>query len=217
MGMWKKLWKKLLSLFGRKGQETEKAGGRRIKELRIDMGPLQRLRFREAGAEVCRTREELDESRIRDVLQRLLDGELRWLAIEFQLQGEGIYVKRLKKIVYQPYETALVLHQSGGKFACLYFSGHTYRVYLSIGNEYPYYHVDSKELQRIPVGDVTLVEYGIHAAPEGVLEAVGEVLRDIPGAENRLYGPGRWSANNNGVGGGTNTYQKLRREWGLLE
>lgn len=56
MGMWKKLWKKLLSLFGRKGQETEKAGGRRIKELRIDMGPLQRLRFREAGAEVCRTR-----------------------------------------------------------------------------------------------------------------------------------------------------------------
>ncbi len=217
MKRFEKLWKKILSLFGQKGEKREKTGSRLTKELRIDMGPLQRIRFQEAGEEFCRTREELNEDEIRNVVQRLLDGELRWLAIEFQLQGEGTYVKRLKKTVYQPYETALVLHQSGGRFACLYFSGHTYRVYLSIGNEHPYYHVDSKELQKIPVGDAVLVEYGIHAHPESVLEAVSDVLRDIAGAEDRLYGPGRWSANNNGVGGGPNTYQKLRREWGLLE
>ena len=85
-------------------------------------------------------------------MDETLNGRYSYFAADFIFQGEGIYVKRVKKKVYRPYHSTLVLHQDFGNMACFFFAGDSQRCYELIGDFDAYYG----ECRFLPVGKLVL-------------------------------------------------------------
>lgn len=89
--------------------------------------------------------QDLDVPALEDLLERFYTGQLAQLELDFTLQGEGIYVKRLKKKVYQPSRLTLELIQEDGRYACVCFDDREFYVYWLIAGRDAYFHEDCKE------------------------------------------------------------------------
>lgn len=195
-------------------------GGNKInlpEALEVDPKLIEWVRIRGEGhEEEIISGSMLTSKQIVHWIDETLNGRYVYLAIDFLFQGEGIYVKRLKKKVYRPFHSTLVIHQSAGKMACLFFAGDSMYCYKLIGDYHAYCEVDSKELLWIPVGDVVLSEYVVFRERSGIDRALYWLFSDLEHADRRLKASGFWSATNV-FPGGANNYKRMRRELGLLE
>lgn len=159
---------------------------------------------------------ELTSEQIVQMMDETLNGRYTYFAIDFLFQGKGIYVKRLKKKVYSPYHSTLVLHQGAGNFACLFFAGDSLCYYELIGNFFAYYYVDVKKFRMISVGHVMLPEDIVFQERTGIDRALHMLFSDLEHADKYLKNSSLWSARNV-FPGGKNNYNRRRRELGLLE
>lgn len=187
------------------------------RQLQLDAERVNWVHTRKEGEEEVCLDDKPTSEQIVGLIDQILNGQYAYLAVDFQFQGEGTYVKRLDKMVYRPYHSTLVIHQGDGKLACLFFSGSSMCAYELIADFYAYREVDSKDLRQIPVGYAALVEYVIHDNRDKIDEALCQMFScfdDVDGWLGKL-GSGLWSAQNV-FPGGKNNYQKLRRELGLL-
>lgn len=191
--------------------------GRLPAGININMKAVEQLRIWDANGETCYPGEKLDQKTVEDAVGMILDRKLCRLAIDFCFQGEGTYVKRLKKTVYTPYQSTMVIHQGSGRYACLYFDGNTKHIHMSIGDMYVYSHVDGKAVKTLQVGDAELKEYAVHKNKKSIYPAICYLLNGTEQSGMALGDSGLWSTENYAYNGGPNTYQKMRRELGLLE
>lgn len=170
----------------------------------------------EKGEEQTVSEDALTVKQIVQWIDETLDGQYVYFALDFMLQGEGIYVKRLNKTVFRPFHSTLVLHQSAGNMACLFFAGDSMCCYRLIHDFYAYCEIDSSELRMLPVGETKLTEYIVFQERSKIDEALRILFLDLEYAAERMKGSKRWSILNM-FPGVVNNYNKLRREQGLLE
>ncbi len=187
-----------------------------VADVKVDMEFVVWVRVCEDGIMQQFSRNELTSEQIVQMMNETLNGRYTYFAADFLFQGKGIYVKRLKKKVYSPYHSTLVLHQGLGNFACLFFAGDSLCCYELIGNFYTYYYVDIKELQMLSVGNVMLPETIVFQERTGIDRALHMLFSHLKYADKHLKKSSLWSAQNV-FPGGRNNYNRWRRELGLLE
>ncbi len=187
-------------------------------KLEVDLQWTQWVRVRrENGEGKFFSREELTPGQVVQLMDQTLDGQYVYFAMDFQFQGEGEYVKRLKKTVYRPFHSTLVLHQGSGNLACLFFAGDSMCCYMLIGNYKAYFETDISELCQLPVGDAKLSEDMVfrNGNREEIDKALCALFSDLEHADSRLAQSKQWGAQI-AWPGGANNYNRRRRELGLL-
>ena len=107
-----------------------------------------------------------DRAELDALLERFYAGELERLELEFSLPGEGTYVRRLKKTVYQPYALILELARRGGKTACLLMDDRNSSLEWLIYNQKAYFETDMRQLAPAAVAELETKEYLTHPGPE---------------------------------------------------
>lgn len=187
-----------------------------VDEVKVDPGLVAWVRVCKEGVTQQFSGNGLTSEWIVQLMDETLNGQYTYFAVDFLLQGEGVYVRRLKKKVYRPFHSTLVLHQGSGKLACLFFAGDSMCCYELIGNPYAFYHVDIQDLQEIRVGNAMLAEHTVFHKRGGIDRALKMLFSDLESADRRLKESPRWSVQNVWPGG-INNYNRRRREMGLLE
>ncbi|MDE6363579.1 MAG: hypothetical protein K2L86_04830 [Lachnospiraceae bacterium] len=161
----------------------------------------------------------LTSEQIVQYMDETLNGRYTYFAADFLLQGEGIYVKRLKKKVYRPYHSTLVLHQGSGNMACFFFAGDSLCCYELLGNFDAYYEVylgEKEAYQTLPVGNVELTQSLVFHERSGIDRALKMLFSDLENADKWLSKSSFWSRQNV-FPGGVNNYNRWRQKMGLLE
>ncbi|MCH5344753.1 MAG: hypothetical protein J1E64_12005 [Acetatifactor sp.] len=158
----------------------------------------------------------LTSEKLARLIEDTLAGEYTRLVINFRFQGEGMYVKRLNKTVYNPIHSTLVLHHVDGKFACVFFAGGSKHCYALISDFHIYRTVEMDEIRQIPLGGAVLPEYVIHQNRDLLDKALRYLFLDVEKIDDRLCSSQRWSAENLFLHG-NNKYTEMRRKWGALE
>lgn len=192
-------------------QAQEKEYAELPQKLSVNLEFVENVRVWQEEGETLYPKEALTE----ELFTGLLEGKWRRLAVDFWFQGEGVYVKKLKKKVYRPFHSILVLHQDADGYACLFFAGGTGYCHMLIGDFYAYMEVDSKDIRKVRVGDAELPEYGVHKDRERIDKALRALFMDPESADKRFYDSKLWSTNN--ISGGVKMLEKYLREWGLPE
>lgn len=188
-----------------------------VADVTVDVSLVEWVRIREGNGEMqTYPGSALTSGQIVQWMDETLRGRYTYLAVDFVFQGEGIFVKRLRKKVYQPYHNTLVLHQSAGNMACLFFAGDDMCCYELIGDFEAYYHTDMKLLRQILVGGAVLPEYAVFQERSGIDRALRMLFSDLEHAGKWLTKSSLWSADI-AFPGGINNYNRRRRELGLLE
>lgn len=102
---------------------------------------------------------------LEEVLDRFCSGKLDRLELNFTLQGEGSYIRRLKKAVYQPYVLTLELIREKGRCMCLLLDGEERTFYKLIADRDSYMNVDIKDLKKTAFCGQTVEEYAVLTTP----------------------------------------------------
>lgn len=170
---------------------------------------------KEGGEDQVLSGDALTSGQVVQWLDETLGGQYVYFAMDFLLQGEGMYVKRLKKTVYRSFHATLVLHQGSGNMACLFFAGDSMCCYKLIGDFHSYCEVDCKEIRKLPVGDAMLPEYMVFHRRGEIDKALRMLFSDLENADKWLGESSLWSADV-AFPGGINNYNRRRRELGLL-
>lgn len=111
------------------------------------------------------------------LLERFCTGELARLELEFSLPGEGTYVRRLKKTVYQPYALTLELARQGETIVCFLMDDrHGYLEWL-IHDRQAYFHTDTALLAPARAGEIETKKYLTHPGPELLRRELPFLLR----------------------------------------
>lgn len=103
------------------------------------------------------------------ILERFYRGELAQLELEFTLRGQGAYVRRLGKVIYQPYRLSLELIREGRRCMCLLLDGWQPTVYHLIADREPYMNVDIKALKQTVFHGQAVKEYTVFSASDSPL------------------------------------------------
>ena len=187
-----------------------------VADVSVDMDLMQWVRICEENGEMQTfPGSALTSEQTVRLMDETLKGRYTYLAADFLLQGEGIYVKRLGKKVYRPFHSTVVLHQGEGKMACIFFAGDSMCCYELIGDFEAYDYIEMKELRQIPVGGAVLPEYAVFRERSGIDRALRMLFSDLESADKRLGKSSLWSADI-AFPGGINNYNRRRRELGLL-
>lgn len=93
------------------------------------------------------------------MLDRFCGGDLAHLELNFTLPGEGTYVRRLNKTVYQPFQLTLELIREGDRSMCLLLDGQDHSIYRVIADRKPYMEVDIKQLEHTTFCGQTVKRY----------------------------------------------------------
>lgn len=101
-----------------------------------------------------------------EVLDRFCSGELDRLELNFTLQGEGTYVRRLKKAVCQTFPFTLELIREGKRCMCLALDGGERTFYKLVAHRDPYMNVDIKDLKKTVFCGQTVEEYAVFSTPD---------------------------------------------------
>jgi len=188
-----------------------------VEDVTVDMKLTEWVHIRGKNGEMQTfPKSVLTSKQIVQWMDETLKGWYPYLAVDFLLQGEGMYVKRLKKTVYRPFHSTIVLHQGGGNMACMFFAGDSMCCYQLIGDFEAYYDCTMRDLCQIPVGGVVLSEYLVFKERSGIDRALCMLLSDLEHADNWLRKSSLWSAEA-AFPSGINNYNRRRRELGLLE
>lgn len=187
-----------------------------VEEVKVDPELIAWVRICKEGVTQQFSGSGITSEWVVQLMDETLNGQYTYFAVDFLLQGEGVYVKRLKKKVYRPFHSTLVLHQGSGKLACLFFAGDSLSCYELIGNFHAYCDVDMQDLQGIRVGNAILAEHAVLYERSGIDRALKMLFSDLESADKRLKESSRWSADI-AWPGGINNYNRRRREMGLLE
>lgn len=194
---------------------TGKLGLRRaVEHIPMDLSAIESVRLWKGTQEQVFQKEALSEELVSESIEAVLSGGSTRLVIAYLFQGEGMYVKKLKKRVYSPYYCYLVLHHVEGKLACLYFVGNTQHCHLLISDFHAYRQVDSKDIKQILLGEAILPEYGVHYDSTNIRKALHCVLPNPETADKELLDSGFWSSQ---ITRGEVGYQKLQKEWGFVD
>lgn len=188
-------------------------------DVKVDPERTVWVRVCEAGAMRQYEGSTLTSEQIVQLMDETLNGRYTYFAADFLLQGEGIYVKRLKKKVYRPYHSTLVLHQGAGNMACFFFAGDSLCCYELIGDFDAYFEVYLREketYQILPVGKVELTRNLVFRERSGIDRALKMLFSDLEHADKWLSKSSLWSRQN-AFPGGVNNYNKWRQRRGLLD
>ena len=188
-------------------------------DVKVDPEVTVWVRVCEAGTMRQFAGSTLTSEQIVQLMDETLNGRYTYFAADFLLQGEGIYVKRLKKKVYRPYHSTLVIHQGAGNMACFFFAGDSLCCYELIGDFDAYYEVYLREkeaYQILPVGKVELSQNLVFHERSGIDRALKMLFSDLENADKWLSKSSLWSRQN-AFPGGVNNYNRWRRRRGLLE
>ncbi|MEY8418276.1 hypothetical protein AALA83_03200 [Oscillospiraceae bacterium 44-5] len=98
-------------------------------------------------------------------LDRFCGGELDRLELHFVLRGEGAYVRRLRKTVYQTFPFTLALLREQDRCMCMAFDGQESAVYRLIADVRSYMEVDTKLLAKTVFCGQTVEEYVVFQEP----------------------------------------------------
>ena len=112
--------------------------------------------------------QDLDTPALEKLLERFYSGQLAQLELDFTLQGEGVYVKRLKKKVYQPSRLTLDLIQDGGRYLCVCFDDREFYVYWLIADQEVYLNQECDEHNMTSLSGRTIQEYLVHRSPQAI-------------------------------------------------
>lgn len=187
---------------------------RKAENIPADLSAVEEVHLWKGTQEQVFQKEALTEELVSDLIAKVLKRGSTRLVITYLFQGEGMYVKKLKKRIYSPYHCYLVLHHADRKLACLYFVGNTQHCHLLISDFYAYRKVDAKDIKQIPLGDAVLPEYGVHSGNENIYKALRSILQNPEAADKELLDSELWSSQ---ITRGDVGYQKLQKEWGLLQ
>lgn len=179
----------------------------------VDCEAIDTIHLWKGTEEQLFQKEALNEKSVLDLIEEVLKGNSTKLVIDYLFQGEGIYVKKLKKKVYTPYHCYLVLHHVEGKRACLFTDGNVKHGYMLVGDFETYNNVDCDAIRQIALGEAILPEYGIHYERKSIDEVLRHILSDVEALDKRLYDSNLWSLK---IPSGDVGYQKLLQEWGIL-
>ncbi|MDE7029934.1 MAG: hypothetical protein K2P63_08145 [Lachnospiraceae bacterium] len=184
-------------------------------DVKVDPDVTQWVRVCEGGVMQQFPGADLTSERIVALMDETLGGRYSYFAADFVFQGEGVYVKKLKKKVYRPFHSTLVLHQGCGNLACLFFAGDSMCCYRLIGDINAYCNVECENLRMFPVGDVLLEEDIVFQERSMIDRALFLLFSDLENADKCLEKSALWSAQV-AFPGGINNYNRRRRELGLL-
>lgn len=188
-------------------------------DVKVDPGLTVWVRVCEADVMRQYEGSTLTSEQIVQLMDETLNGRYTYFAADFLLQGEGIYVKRLKKKVRRPYHSTLVLHQGAGNMACFFFAGDSLCCYELIGDFDAYYEVylcEKEAYQILPVGKVELTRNLVFHERSGIDRALKMLFSDLENADKWLSKSSLWSRQI-AFPGGVNNYNKRRRQRGLLD
>lgn len=137
----------------------------------LDLGKclpfLSAVRLRAPGQPVqAHGRQTLNAPMLEQLLEQFYAGRLAQLELDFTLQGEGVYVKRLKKTVYQPYHLTLELIQDSGRYLCVCFDDQALYTYWLIADRAVYFDQECEEHAMTTLAGRTIAEYLVHDGPE---------------------------------------------------
>lgn len=183
-----------------------------MEDVKVDPEVTVWVRVCEAGEMKEFAGSTLTSEQIVRFMDETLNGRYSYFAADFIFQGEGIYVKRVKKKVYRPYHSTLVLHQDFGNMACFFFAGDSLRCYELIGDFDAYYG----ECRLLPVGKLVLERTFVFHERSGIDRALKMLFSDLEHANQWLSESSLWSGQNV-FPGGVNNYNRWRRQMGLLE
>ena len=110
-----------------------------------------------------------------ETLERFYSGELDRLELDFAVHGEGTYIRRLKKTMYQTFRLTLELIREEGRCMCLLLDDQKSGIYRLIADREVYMTVDTKELERTVFHGQRVEGYVVF--PEPAPEAV---RRELP-------------------------------------
>lgn len=158
----------------------------------------------------------LDGAALERLLERFYAGELAQLELDFTIQGKGVYVKRLKKMVSQPCRLTVELVQEAGRYVCVCFDDQALYVYWLIADREVYFHEDCKEHRTTTLAGRPIECYLVHSGPQRVREEVPLLLSNL-GRQKEVFDciarMGVWS--NEYHYRNKKKHQELRRQWCL--
>ena len=179
------------------------------------LGFFQRLFRPERGRPVDVDVSALTPAGFSELLTQFYAGKLAHLELEFTLQGEGVYVKRLKKTVYQPYALTVELVHEKGRFVCVGLDGGTVSVYYLIADKDVYFHEECDEHTFTTLAGRELPAYLVHETPAAIREELPFLFRNLERADNVfscLARMGVWSCDS-GVLSDPKVLEAARRKW----
>lgn len=180
---------------------------------RVDCEAMDNIHLWKGTEKQVFEKEALTEKLVLELIEEVLKGDSTKLVIDYLFQGEGIYVKKLKKKVYTPYHCYLALYHVDGKRACLFADGNARHGYMLVGDFETYNNVDGDAIRQSALREAILPEYGIHYERKSIDQAIRFILSDVDALDKRLYDSGLWSLK---IPSGDVGYQKLLQEWGIL-
>lgn len=195
--------------------EMEKQEYQYLPKIKVDPERVKAVWLRDKAGMPISPQEPFSEKYLVQLLQDVVKGELSYLAMEFRFQGERVYVKRLKKEIFRPFTSALVVHHDTDALSCHFFAGDTKHCHTLVGDFHAYMVRDSSELHEVRIGNAVMPEWGEYKSSKGVDRALRWLFVDLDTADKRLSDSKLWSTEN--FSGGEKKYQKLCRSWGELE
>ena len=159
---------------------------------------------------------------LEEVLDRFYSGQLAWLELDFSLQGEGTFVRRLGKTVYQPVRATLELIREKKRCMCLFLDDQDSYLYRLIADRTPYMEEESDQLEQTAFLGQTVDRYTVFQEPRpaAIPREVSFLLSRLDRRDSALSPTlrmGVWS----GEGTITNTaadrqrHQEVREIWRL--
>ncbi len=157
---------------------------------------------------------------VEEVLDRFLTGALDRLELNFTLRGEGAYVRRLRKTVYQTFPFTLSLIREKGRCMCLAFDDQESAVYQLIADRNTYMTVDCKELPQTLFHGQRVKEYAVFpkSGPEAIRREVLFLLARLDHRDDALSAilrMGVWNCEGNLANTDTakRRHQEIRALW----
>lgn len=178
--------------------------------LQIDMSLVERVKISRDGEETCFFKGELTSAQAVKLLEDAIDNPSYRIEIQFLLQGMGTFVKKLKKTVYRPFHSTLVLCHKGERLACCFFAGNSLKCHRFIYNLNGYRGIDGLSMYSpLSKEDERLLR-------PRIIRGLLFLFQDLNTADRRLYRSDFWSPEMCTFGGNV-LYDKIRREWGITD
>ncbi|MBQ7775377.1 MAG: hypothetical protein IJ379_05595 [Lachnospiraceae bacterium] len=160
------------------------------------------------------SKEQLDESKVKTLLDEVLAGKWNKLVMDLAFQDDGVFVKKLKKTVYKNWLNTVVVHNAENGMALVYINREKNRCYELIGDYHIYSCVDMKEIKEISLGTARVPEYLVHKDGKEITKGLKLILTDIDSAVDRILDSEGWSE---AMPAGTNSFNKLCVQFGAVE
>lgn len=191
----------------------------RWEELKIEkcLPQLTGVRLRPSGGpEAAVDIPSLDGPALEGLLEDFYAGRLAQLELDFTLQGEGVYVKRLKKKVYQPFHLTLELLREGGRCLCVCFDDQKFYVYWLIADRGGYFDQECEEHEMTTLAGRRVEAYLVHHGPQAIRQELPILLSHLHRREevfNCISRMGVWR--NEYHYRDKKKHQQLREQWCL--